>query len=58
MADIDVYDVLVVLLRARIIKVKIDVDVPDDFAQKLGSMIADKVIDGPELADLIEAFKK
>lgn len=53
----DTLDVLVVLLRAGVIKVKVDVDLPDDFVEKLGAKLADKKIDGPELADLIDAFR-
>jgi hypothetical protein len=53
----DMLDVLVVLLRAGIIKVKIDIDVPDGFVEKLDKSLLDKKIDGPELADLIDAFK-
>ena len=50
-------DVLVVLLRAGVIKVKFDVNLPDDFVQKLAPMLADKRIDEKELADLIDAFR-
>jgi len=53
----DMMDVLVVLLRAEVIKVKLDVDLPSDFVEKLAPMLADKKIDGPELADLIDAFR-
>lgn len=54
----DMMEILVLLLRAEVIKVKIDVNLPADFLEKLAPMIADNRIDGPEVADLIEAFRK
>lgn len=53
----DMMDVLVVLLRAGVVKVKIDVDVPEGFLAKLGKAVEDKVVNGVELADLIDAFR-
>lgn len=53
----DILDVLVVLLRAGVIKVKIDIDLPADFFEKLDKALEDKVLNGPELADLIDAFR-
>lgn len=53
----DMMDVLVVLLRAEVIKVELSVDLPADFVNILEPMLADKVIDEKELADLIDAFR-
>lgn len=53
----DMVEILVALLRAGIIKVKIEVDLPNDFVSKLQAMLIDKKLDGPELADLIDAFR-
>lgn len=53
----DMLDILVVLLRAGLIKVKISVDLPNDFVSKLQAMLIDKKIDEVELADLIDAFR-
>ena len=53
----DMMEILVLLLRADMIKVKIDVNLPPDFLDKLGPMIADKQLDGKEVADLIDAFR-
>lgn len=54
----DFLDILVILLKAEIIKVKIQVDLPSEFLAKLGAVTADKVVEGPELAELIEAYRK
>lgn len=53
----DMMEILVLLLRAEVIKVKVDVNLPDDFLEKLAPMIADKELDGKEVADLIDAFR-
>ena len=53
----DMMDILVVLLRAGVVKVKLSVDLPDNFVKILEPMLLDKVIDEKELADLIDAFR-
>ena len=54
----DMMDIFVVLLRAGIIEVKIKADLPADFFEKLANAVQDEVVNGVELADLIDALRK
>lgn len=53
----DFLDILILLLKAEIIEVKIKVNLPPGFLAKLDEATADKLVEGPELAELIELYR-
>lgn len=53
----DFLDILAVLLEAGIIEVKLKVNLPPGFLTELGTVTADKEIDGKELGALIRKYK-
>lgn len=57
MGKIDVLDLLVILLETGVVECKIKVNLPTDFLDKLKEAGLDKVIEGPELAELIKAYR-
>lgn len=53
----DFLNILVMLLKAEIIEVKFKVNLPEGFLTKLDEATADKLVEGPELAELIEIYR-